>query len=1000
MSFDEDRPRSRPRPVAVPRRRSPLAVALTVVIAFVVATFAIANVWTEVVWYEQVGYLQVWRTQWVTRGVLFVAFGLLAAFAVWGSLRWAHSVRPALTATRSTPLDQYREQIRPIERVVTRVLPLFVGAIAGAAMSAKWAEFLAFWYRTSFGYEDPQFGLDASFYVFTLPVLYAIVGFYLSIAVLCAVLAAFLHLLYGGISGGGRVFVASKGARTQLGVLGLIVMIGISANYVLGRFSLVLNDGDRFAGASYTDVNAILPARSILAGIALVVGLMFLLMIWRGDWRIPATGVALMALSAIVIGGIYPAVVQNFQVESNQQDYEKPYIQRDIEATKFAYGIDDVEVTPYRATTEADADALRADADTTAQIRLIDPNIVSPTFRQLQQNKQYYTFPTTLTVDRYRVGGELRDTVIAVRELDLAGLSAENRSWVNDHTVYTHGFGVVAAYGNKVEVDGQPLFYQSGIPSTGELGEYEPRIYFGASVPDYSIVGAPEGSTPWELDYPDDNANGQVNNTFTGDGGPSIGSPIARLLFALKLGEQNILFSDRVTPESQILYHRDPIDRVQRVAPYLELDATTYPAVVDKRVVWVVDGYTTTQNFPYSAAITSKTLFADPDPLDPDVLNYVRNSVKATVDAYDGTVTLYAWDPEDPILKTWEKVYPATVKPYTEMSSDLMSHMRYPEDLFSIQRYQLTRYHVADAADFYSGQDFWANPKDPSNEAQEQPPYYLSLQMPGQDAPSFSLTSTFIPGGTSERSVLTGFLAANSETGNTAGVKDPDYGKLRLLELPRDATVPGPGQVQNQFRADTEAQNVLNILRQGETDVINGNLLTLPVGGGLLYVQPVYVKSSKGTQFPLLQKVFVAFGDKVGFADTLPEALDQVFGAGAAPTDPDATDPDVADPDVTDPGTPDEGTPDAGTADPDTIAARTELRDALGDAQQAIEDGQAALADGDFAAYGKAQDALGAALSRAMRAEERLDAAMVVPEVDMGNAATPAPSASAEQAST
>jgi uncharacterized membrane protein (UPF0182 family) len=511
-------------------------------------------------------------------------------------------------------------------------------------------------------------------------------------------------------------------------------------------------------------------------------------------------------------------------------------------------------------------------------------------------------------------------------------------------------------------------------------------VYFGKGVPGYSIVGAPEGTTPWELDYPDDDAGGQVNTTFDGDGGPSIGDSFSRLMFALKFGEQQILFSDRVTPDSQILYYRDPIERVQRVAPYLELDATTYPAVVDEKVVWVVDGYTSTENFPYSASITSTSLFADPDPLNPTVLNYVRNSVKATVDAYDGTVTLYAWDTEDPILKTWQKVFPSTVKPYTEMSADLMSHMRYPEDMFAIQRYQLTRYHVTDAAEFYSGQDFWANPKDPTNEAIEQPPYYLTLQMPGQDEPSFSLTSSFIPGGTSDRNVLTGFLAVNSETGNTAGEKNPDYGQLRLLELPRDATVSGPGQVQNQFRADPEAQNVLNILRQGETDVINGNLLTLPVGGGLLYVQPVYVKSSSGTQFPLLQKVFVSFGDEVGFADTLSEALDQIFGEGTAePQDPDV------DP-VTPTPTPDE--PDA-EPDPDLTEARQALAQALADAQKAITDGEAALADGDFAAYGEAQDALERALARAIAAEARLDEA-----VDGGGDAasaspTPSPSASA-----
>lgn len=986
MSFDEDRPAQRNRPVSVPKRRSPLGISIGVMAVIAVLTVALANVWTEAVWYDQVGYFGVWRTQWIARIILFAIGAIIAGGAVWGSLRWAKSARPDLTAARNTPLDQYREQIRPIERIVTLVLPVVVGLIAGGAIASRWDQVLAFMNRTAFGYTDPQFGLDASFYVFVLPVLSLIVGFVLAIAIVSIILAAFVHLLYGGISGGGRVFVASKGARTQLGILGFIVMLAIAANYILDRFALVLKQGERFAGAGYTDVNAILPARSILAGIAVLVAFMFLLVIWRGDWRIPATGVGLMALSAIVIGGVYPAIVQNFQVDPNAQEYEALYIQRDIDATLRAYGLEDIEVTQYQARTEADANALRADADTTAQIRLLDPNVVAPTFQQLQQNKQYYSFPETLDVDRYRINDEVRDTVIAVRQLNLDGLSIENRSWVNDTTVYTHGFGVVAAYGNRVTPDGRPQFYQSGIPSVGELGDYEPRIYFGTSVPSYSIVGAPEGTPPWELDFPDDAAGGQVNNTFTGDGGPVIGNTFAKVMYALKFGEQQILFSDRVTSESQIFYYRDPIERVARVAPYLDLDAKTYPAVVDGRVVWVVDGYTSTADFPYAASISSPDLFANTDTLNPAVLNYVRNSVKATVDAYDGSVTLYAWDTEDPLLQTWQKVFPSTLVPYSEMSSDLMSHMRYPEDLFSIQRFQLTRYHVSDAADFYSGQDFWANPGDPTDENQLQPPYYLTLQMPGQDDPVFSLTSSFIPGGNSDREVLTGFVAVNSETGNQAGVKDPDYGKFRLLELPRDATVSGPGQVQNQFRSDPEAQNVLNLLRQGETDVINGNLLTLPVGGGLLYVQPVYVRSSQGTQFPLLQKVFVSFGDQVGFADTLSGALDQIFGSGATdePTEP--TQP-------TDPVQP---------VDPDVSAARADLRTALADAQQALNDGQAALAIGDFAAYGEAQDALAKALGRATSAELALDAATGA-TTDAGAASgsdvTPTPSPSASPAS-
>ncbi len=976
MSFDDAdrRPASMPS-VNVPRRRSPMVIASIFVFVVVVLSIITANIWTEYVWYQQVGYSSVFTTQWVTRLLLFFGVALFAAFAVWGSLQWARKTRPAMTAARNTPLDQFREQVRPIERAVTILLPLIVGFIAGSAMSGNWDQVLAFMNRQPFGIQDPQFGLDASFYVFTLPVLQAVLGFVIAIVVVCLMLAAFVHLLYGGISGGGRRFVASRGARMQLAILGTILMFLIAANYWVSRYALMIKQDDRFSGAMYTDVNAILPGRGILFGIAILVGLLFLVVIWRGDWRIPVTGVALMVLAAIVVGGIYPAVVQRFQVSPNEQEFEAPFIQRNIDATLYAYGLDDVEVTPYRARTEANAAALRADADTTAQIRLLDPNIVSPTFQQLQQNKQYYTFKSTLNVDRYRIDGELRDTVIAVRELNLAGLGNENRTWVNDHTVFTHGFGVVAAYGNRVASDGRPLFFQSGIPSTGELGDYEPRVYFGTTLPDYSIVGAPEGTAPWELDYPDDASGGQVNTTYQGDGGPSIGNPFSKVMFAIKYGETQILFSSRVTSESQILYYRDPLERVARVAPYLELDSTTYPAVVDGRLVWIVDGYTTSQTFPYSASVTGPTLFADADPLQPTVLNYIRNSVKATVDAYDGSITLYAWDEEDPILKAWSAVFPTTIKPISEISSDLMSHLRYPEELFAIQRFQLASYHVSDASEFYSGQDFWRSPTDPTNPSVIQPPYYLTLQMPGQSEPTFSLTSTYIPGGNTDRNVLTGFLAVNSETGDQAGVVHPDYGKLRVLELPRDTTVSGPGQVQNQFNADPPAQNVLNLLRQGETDVINGNLLTLPVGGGLLYIQPVYVRSSQGTQFPLLQKVFVSFGDEVGFADTLSEALDQVFGEGAVPDDDtdDSDDPSV-DP-TPDPGDDDTTTP--GTPDIREIdEARADLREALAAAKKAMDDGQAALAKGDFAGYGAAQERLALAFADALTAQDALDAAI------------------------
>jgi hypothetical protein len=927
--------------------------------AVVVGAVVLAQVWTEVAWYRELGFGQVWRAEWSAKAVLFVLGGVLAFAAVWASLMIARRARPRVSAVQHSVFESYREQIRPIERGATVVIPLFAGLISGLVLASNWRTVLAWRYQMPFGTVDAQFGHDLSFYVFTLPALTLLLDFALTILIVCLALSAFVHLLFGAITTGGRTFAATGVARVQLAVLGSAVMMVIAVKIWVSRFSLVTKLGNTFDGANYADVNAVVPARGILAGIGLLVAALFLVVIFRSDWRIPIVGVVLMIVSWLVVGGVYPGIVQKFQVEPNAQSFEAPYIQRNIDATQLAYGLNKVEITQYAATTDAQQAALRADAQTTASIRVLDPHIVSPAFQQLQQNKQYYDFPPELSVDRYTIDGQKSDTVIAVRELNLAGLSADNRTWINDHTVFTHGFGVVAAYGNRTNGDGQPTFFESGIPPTGALGNYEPRIYFGPNLPNYSIVGAPAGTKPWELDYPDDaSPTGQVNTTYAGKGGPSIGNTFNKLMYWIRFGDEQILFSERVTPDSQMLYYRDPLERVKKVAPYLMLDSNVYPAVVDGRVKWIVDGFTTSDMYPYSDHLGIPTANG------PDYqMNYVRNSVKATVDAYDGTVTLYAWDPTDPILQTWNRIYPGSLHPISEISSQLMSHLRYPEDLFKIQRLELATYHVSDAASFYSGQDFWTNPADPTvGTTALQPPYYLTLTMPGQTDPKFSLTTTFIPGGNSNRNVLTGFLAVDSETGSVAGSVSPDYGKLRLLELPRDTTVMGPGQMQNAFNSNTVAQNVLNLLRQGETDVKSGNLLTLPVGGGLLYVQPVYVQSSKGTQFPLLRKVFVAFGDSVGFADTLNEALDQVFGSQA--TTAGTTTPGTTNPGTTTPGTTTPG------GDPAALAA---LRSALADAQAAIKDGQAALAAGDFAAYGDAQTRLQAALQAAVDADALLN---------------------------
>ncbi|MEL0135765.1 MAG: UPF0182 family protein, partial [Aquiluna sp.] len=555
----------------------------------------------------------------------------------------------------------------------------------------------------------------------------------------------------------------------------------------------------------------------------------------------------------------------------------------------------------------AEEGALRNDAKTTASIRIIDPALVSDAFRQLEQYRQYYSFPNRLHVGRYEIDGETQDTVVAVRELNQAGLG-DSQSWYNSTIVFTHGFGFVAAYGNKRDSDGKPLFLQSGIPTVGLLGDFEPRVYFGLNSPEYSIVGAPEGAEPLEFDFPaGEDGQRETYTTFSADGGPAIGDLFTRLAYALRFQSEQILLSEAINAESQILYNRNPADRIKEVAPYLTVDTEVYPAVVDGRIKWIVDGYTTSTDYPYSNLEPFNLAILDTasETFNRDVseVNYIRNSVKATVDAYDGSVDLYQWDESDPILNAWMGIYPDTVQPLSAMSEDLLSHVRYPADLFKMQRSVLGRYHVTEAGAFYSQQDAWMTPNDPvegTGLGSLQPPYYLTLQTPGSDESAFSLYSTFIPQSTGEttRNVLTGYLIANAEAGGQQGVVSEDYGKLTLLNLPRETIVPGPGQVQNNFNADSDVSSLLNILRQGSTRVLNGNLLTLPVGGGLLYVQPVYIESTGETSYPLLQKILVAFGDQIAFEDTLELALDALFGGDSGA--------DVADGgagSVTDPGT-------------------------------------------------------------------------------------------------
>ncbi len=949
----------------------------------IVAVFLLASVWTDILWYSQLGFFSVLRVQIVTQGALFLVFALITAAAVAGSMLIAYRSRPvyAQMAVDTAALERYREGVEPLRRLIGIGAPIVLALFVGSAASQRWEDVLLWWNGSSFGTKDAQFGQDISFYVFTLPWLQFLVAIGTTITFLAGIAAIIVHYLYGGLrlQGPGRRMTST--ARTQLAVIAALFLLLRAIDFWLGRFSMTTGQSRLITGLTYTDANASVHARGVLAAIAAIIAILFLVAAFMEKARLlPLYGLALLIVSAIVVGELYPAAIQRFRVTPSQQTFELPYIKRNIDATRMAYGLDKVQTQRYTAKTEASPADLQASASAIPGIRLVDPALVSDTYKQLEQNKQYYQFGESLDVDRYTVNGVSSDMVVALRELNLGGVQADKRNWYNDHFVYTHGYGMVAAYGNRRTADGSPVFSETGLPVGDTLGKYEPRIYFGEYTPEYSIVGGPADGPQRELDHPDDSSpTQQSNTTYTGEGGVGIGSYFRRVLYALKFREQNILLTEGINSQSKIMYDRSPRDRVAKVAPYLSLDGDPYPAIVDGRIVWIVDGFTTSANYPYSTPTqlsqsTSDALTQSSNSVVAQAgqqANYIRNSVKATVDTYDGSVKLYVWDDSDPIIKAWQKVFKTELRPMSQMSADLMSHVRYPEDLFKVQRELMAKYHVTDPASFFSGSDFWQVSPEPTAAsaaaAPKQPPYYLSIQMPGQADARFSLTSTFIPT-TGGRNVLKGYLAVDADAGSTQGTKREGYGTLRLLPLPTDA-IKGPGQMQNDFNANPTVTGQLFTLRGGTggaSSVELGNMLVLPMAEGMLYVQPVYVRGRGETSYPLLQKVLVGYGAKIGFADTLDEGLKQVFNTSGTTT----------------PSTP--STPSTGSS------TEASLNKALTDAMQAIKDSEAALAAGDFTKYGDAQKRLKAAVQAATDADAKMKAGNASPSPSP----SPSPSAS------
>lgn len=861
------------------RRTGALLPTLIILVGLIVVALVFTNVWTDRMWFDALNFPTVWSTQFWTRTGLFLAFGVIGALIVVGNIWIAFRVRPKIRASgpNSELVQRYRELLESRLGVVLVVVGVLVGLFSGTSALGQVQTFLAWRSKVPFGAEDSTFGLDIGFYVFDYPWWRFVVSSVAAMLFTAVIAAVIAHFLLGALKFNlRRADGSTPAAQAHISVLvGLLVLTGAVGAW-LDRYGFQLDSSGLFTGVTYTDAEARITASLVLAIIGALCALFFFANAFVRRWIVPVTALVLMLVSAIILSGIYPAIVQQFTVRPNEPDREGPYISAHIASTRTAYGIDDVEITDYAAETEATAGQLRADAEALPGIRLIDPAVVSPTFDQLQQVRGYYSFPQLLDVDRYTIDDQENDAVVAVRELDVTNIP--DRSWNNLHTAYTHGYGMVIAHGNRQGQNGEPVWMSYNMPVDGQIKDYEPRIYFGESHREYSIVGGPEGGVTYEID----SANSMY--TYEGVGGVPIGNWFNRLLYALKYGDINILLSERVNPESRIIYDRTPRERVQAAAPWLTLDSNVYPAVVEGRVVWIVDGYTTSDTYPNSQRVSLAQAVddsqTDPALVPTDTVNYMRNSVKAVVDAYDGTVTLYEWDTEDPVLKTWERAYPGTVQPRDRIPAALMSHLRYPEDMFKVQRELLARYHVTDPNVWFQNNDLWEIPRDPvAQNNQKETPYYLSIKWPsveGQPAipAAFSQTTVFVPRG---RQNLAAYMAVNAEA------TSPDYGKIRVLRMADNRQIDGPGQTFNAMRTnETVAGRLRQYLNQGAAAVTYGNLLTLPVGGGLLYVQPVYTQSQGSTgAYPVLTFVMVRFGEHVGIGETLQEALDQVFAGDA-----------------------------------------------------------------------------------------------------------------------
>ena len=904
-------------------RRWP-AIAVGVVVLLIILFTVLSGFVIDVLWYREVGLSTVFWTTLRTKTMLGIVFGLAFFALLYANLliaKWITPTTRVLTPDQEV-LERIRETLDPYVRWVLPVGALVLAFLVGLGVSGEWETFLLWRHGSglSFGQVEEQFDLDPAFYVFTLPWLRFVQGWLFSSLVGVTVLVALAHALWGGIRPQAPVFAdkVAPAVRAHLSVLLGLIMLVKAWGYWIGRFDLLSSRRGVVQGASYTDVNAQLPALSFLAIVAVICAALFFLNIRVRLWSLPLIAVALLGVVSILLGAAYPAFIQQFRVRPNEQEVELEYIERNIDGTRAAFGLDAVDFQPFDIGEPLTAEDRVANETTMENIRLWRPSILSENFQSLQRIRQYYEFED-IDVDRYETADGVRLSMVAAREISQAGIPTGGRTWTNEHLTYTHGYGAVAAQVNSATTEGQPVFTLQDIPPRGtpEIAPDRAGIYYG-ELEDVPFVVV--GTQAIEVDY----EGAAEPLQYEGEGGIEIGSLLQRAMFAWRFRDVNLLTTGQITADSRILIYRDIEERVQRAAPFLGFDFDPYLAIVEGQPTWIWDAYTGTDAYPYSQAIDLETAT---DGLQVGSVNYLRNSVKVTVDAYDGTITYYA-DLTEPIAQAWSRAFPGMFTSIEEASPALREHFRYPENLFQVQASQFANYHVEDPGVFYQKQDFWEIPADPTiategveGRTARLRPYYALSRLPGGADEGFRLVLPFVPEG---RANMVAWMAASS---------DPEeYGDLVAYRFPTGQNIEGPGQVFARMNQDENFSRERTLLDQSGSRILFGDFLVIPVEETFLYIQPVYVRASQQASLPELKFVLAVNGSggAVHFASTLDEVLDAAVGAdGPEPSEP---------VDPNEPGQPEE-----------PVGGRIERL--LTEALQHFAAADEALRDGDLATY-------------------------------------------------